>query len=101
MWTLRPAANRAALQEAQGGTAFGSIDRFSGRCFWRQTTHFTTGAHRSGLETVRQQKARPIVPLQDGAAYQRAAALRPFVAAHAAWSSVYQLPGYWPGSRGC
>jgi transposase len=76
---------------------FGLIDYFSGRFFWQQqTARFTADAYRTFLETVLQHTDRPIVLLQDGAAYHRAATLTPFFAAHAARLTVYQLPGYSP-----
>ncbi len=76
---------------------FGLIDYFSGRFFWQQqTARFTADAYRAFLETVLAQTDRPIVLLQDGAAYHRAAALQPFFAAQAARLTVYQLPGYSP-----
>jgi transposase len=76
---------------------FGLIDYFSGRFFWQQqTTRFTADAYRAFLEAVLEQTDRPILLLQDGAAYHTAAALKPFFAAQAERLSVYQLPGYSP-----
>jgi transposase len=76
---------------------FGLIDYFSGHFFWQQQTgRFTAAAYQAFLETVLQQTDRPILLLQDGAAYHRAAALQPFFAAQPERLTVYQLPGYSP-----
>jgi hypothetical protein len=76
---------------------FGLIDYFSGRVFWQsQTARFTADAYRTFLEAVLAQTDRPILLLQDGAAYHTAAALRPFFAAQRERLTVYQLPGYSP-----
>ena len=89
--TVATCGKRKALK------VFGLIDYFSGRFFWQQqTARFTADAYRSFLEAVLAQTDRPILLLQDGAAYHRAAALTPFFAAHAARLTVYHLPGYSP-----
>jgi transposase len=76
---------------------FGLIDYFSGRFFWQQQiTRFTADAYRAFLEAVLAQTDRPIILLQDGAAYHTAAALKPFFAAQCERLTVYQLPGYSP-----
>jgi transposase len=76
---------------------FGLIDYFSGRVFWQQqTARFTADAYRAFLEGVLAQTDRPILLLQDGAAYHTAAALKPFLAAQHERLTVYQLPGYSP-----
>jgi transposase len=76
---------------------FGLIDYFSGRFFWQhQTARFTADAYQSFLHTVLNLTDRPIIVLQDGAAYHRAAAIQPFFMEHRARLTVYQLPGYSP-----
>jgi transposase len=89
--TVPTCGKRTALK------VFGLIDYFSGHFFWQQqTARFTADAYRAFLEGVRKQTDRPILLLQDGAAYHRAAALQPFFAAHRERLTVYQLPGYSP-----
>jgi transposase len=76
---------------------FGLIDYFTGRFFWRhQTARFTADAYRAFLQGVLDQTDRPLILLQDGAAYHTAAAIQPFFAAHQDRLTVYQLPGYSP-----
>ncbi len=76
---------------------FGLIDYFSGRFFWQhQTARFTADCYQSFLQAVLDQTDRPIILLQDGAAYHTAAAIKPFFAAHRDRLTVYQLPGYSP-----
>jgi transposase len=76
---------------------FGLIDYFSGCFFWQQQTgRFTADAYQAFLETVLNQTTRPILLLQDGAAYHRAAVLQPFFAAQRERLTIYQLPGYSP-----
>ncbi|MGH2389175.1 MAG: IS630 family transposase [Chloroflexota bacterium] len=76
---------------------FGLIDYFSGRFFWQhQTARFTADAYQSFLQTVLDQTDRPVIVLQDGAAYHTAAAIKPFFTEHRKRLTVYQLPGYSP-----
>jgi transposase len=76
---------------------FGLIDYFSGRFFWQhQTARFTADAYRAFLQGVLDQTDRPILLLQDGAAYHTAAAIKPFLAAQRERLTIYQLPGYSP-----
>ena len=89
--TVATCGKRKALK------VFGLIDYFSGRFFWQhQTARFTADAYRAFLQTVLEQTARPIILLQDGAAYHTAAAIQPFFAAHHDRLTVHQLPGYSP-----
>jgi transposase len=89
--TVSTCGKRKALK------VFGLLDYFSGRCFWQQqTSRFTADAYRSFIEVVLEQTDRPILLLQDGAAYHTAAALKPFFAAQRERLTVYQLPGYSP-----
>ncbi len=76
---------------------FGLIDYFSGRFFWQQqTARFTADTYQSFLQTVLDRTDRPLIVLQDGAAYHTAVALKPFLADHRDRLTVYQLPGYSP-----
>ena len=76
---------------------FGLIEFFSGRLFYQGIDgKFNAASYQAFLEQVLAQTTEPLFLVQDGAPYHRAAALRPFWAAHQARLFVTQLPSYSP-----
>lgn len=76
---------------------FGLIEFFSGRLFFRGVEGtFNAASYQAFLEWVLDQTTAPLFLVQDGAAYHRSAALRPFWHAHRGRLFVTQLPSYSP-----
>ena len=91
----QPEVRTCGKRKAQ--KVFGLIDYWSGRLFAHaQTERLTSATYTAFLASVLDQTTGPLILLQDGASYHRAAATQEFFAAHAERLTVYQLPSYSP-----
>lgn len=76
---------------------FGLIEFFSGRLFTQGIEgRFNAASYQAFLTWVLERTTEPLFLVQDGAPYHRAAALRPFWAAHRDRLFVTRLPSYSP-----
>lgn len=81
----------------KGYKVFGLIDYFTGRLWYQcHTGRFNSNSYQAFLTQVLASTDRPVILVQDGAAYHTSAAMRVFFAKHADRLTVEQLPSYSP-----